>query len=460
MYQVFEISSKYFEYQVATRVYQDIEDEITAPEISLCFRYVDIFDRRAFSIKTGKHFHRPVKEDEISTFQSSVTVRDIFKFTPYEFNSLEDCTFADDKFRRIRLDGVNCYKKFHVSRFYTQEFICYHFKFGVSQVSQSLNTSFLYDRLSYSINEPGMMFSLDLNKTLFEPVDTMKVIISQRSYPFRSRAFSPVISRHYDVNNNNASYDLIKVCYSLIKISRLESPYETQCVETKKKFLLSEICKQKCLIGKVTSILNRIPYSTVITKPVNLKHVNPRDLNASDFVNKLVDIEYFCAKRCNYSSCEEIYTRTEISKEDVTPNDEFRFVIESPRSPAVTIKYNPKIILSEYLLYISTTVGIWFGVSAIHLNPVSSNVHIVLLSIGSYFNWTLLQNLHQREHSKRPRVNSHPQLNSNSSYLFRKVKKQSQGYSNSCLYCLETRLMLRSINIELLSLRAAVNNCL
>lgn len=467
LYQVFEISSKYFEYSVGTRVYQDIQDEIQAPEISVCFRYVDIFNRDQFGNLTGRYFKRPIKEYEINELQASVTVKDIFTFTPYEFDSLEDCAFSDGKFRRIHLDSRECYNKFHVSKFYTQEFICYHFKFGESIISKSSNITYSYDRISYSLTEPGTIFSLDFNKTLFEPVDTMKAIISQRSYPFRSRAFSPVISRHYNPTFNNASYDLIKVSYSVIGIYRLEPPYETKCVAAGDKYLFPGLCKQKCLIGKVSSQLNRIPYSTVITKAVNLQHVNAKDLNESDFVNKLVNIEAKCSELCNYSSCEETYSRTEINKEDVTPNDEFRVVIETPRAPAVTIRYSAKLSFAEYLLYISSTVGVWFGLSVIHLNPLqSSTLQKILFKLASHFNIPFVNknnkhfnhvNHHVKSLTKEKtivNVISKFSLSKNSN----RFKGYSNGYSNPCLYCLETRLMIRSINIQIMSLRAMTHN--
>ena len=397
------------------------------------------------------HLTRPTSEGEILAFQSNVTINDIFTFTPDHFASLEDCSFSDGKFRQIHLNSSKCYAHFLVTKYYTLQFICYHYTFqGITDHPRKTEHQaiyFPYYRLSHSLSAPGVMYSLDLNRSLFEPADTMKIVISQGSLPFRSRAFSPTVSRHYHPEWNNASYDLIKISYSLIKMYRMEPPYDTMCVNEHDLLMYSGVCNQKCLIGLTTSRLNRIPHSTIIMKPVHLQHVNVQDLADDDFTDQLSEIENLCNKLCNYSSCYEVYSQTYVVKEDVTPNDEIRFVVESPRTPAIIIQYSARITQAEYILYLSSTVGIWFGVSVHRLNPLNIfkySVGRVLWNVKKYFT---------------PRCNAvHPAVGRKKCSNCETSNVSKCSLLHPCLFCLETRMKLRNVHIQVMYLREMGKN--
>lgn len=449
-YQVVLISSKYFDYQAVTRVIQDIEEKVIVPELSLCFRYTDIFDLQKFHSIHGVWLTRPTKEGDVLTFQSQVTIKDIFMFTPWQFTSLEDCAFSDGKFRQIQRNNTQCYEYFHVIKYYTLQYICYHYKFLGNNSIKTDDDSiyFPYYRLSHSLSAPGVMYSLDLNRTLFEPADTMKIVISQKSFPFRSRAFAPSISRNYNPEWNNASYDLMKISFSLIKIHRIEAPYDTMCINEQDQLMYSGVCNQKCLIGLTTKRLHRIPHSTIITKPVKLKHVNVQDLIDDNFTDQLNEIENLCDKLCNYSSCDEVYSQTYVVKEDVTPKDEFRFIVESPRTPAIIIKYSPRISLSEYILYLSSTIGIWFGISVYRLNPLNIfnyNFNQINCYFKNYFA------------SKSNKINPCTDESRKCCKCLTTDVKQCSLF-RPCLFCLETRMMLRNVHIEVMYLREIGKN--
>src|SRR5688572_27676241 len=46
------------------------------------------------------------------------------------------------------------------------------------------------------------------------------------------------------------------------------------------------------------------------------------------------------------------------------------FIINLPREPAMTINHLPELRLVEFLVYIFSCFGTWFGLSILHLNPL------------------------------------------------------------------------------------------
>src|SRR5438270_6934839 len=51
-------------------------------------------------------------------------------------------------------------------------------------------------------------------------------------------------------------------------------------------------------------------------------------------------------------------------------DNETSFIINIPRDPFITINYKPQILLMEFLVYVLSCFGTWFGISVFKLNPI------------------------------------------------------------------------------------------
>lgn len=422
---MFSQSSKsFFSYTVTTRVHQELKKELYPPGISFCIRYIDILDLEKLNREKGLDWQWTSDMSEIRKRQPFLTMDDIFGFTPPAEQSLFGCKYRKpDSFELIRSKDCIKDKIFTVQKYYTQEFICYHYVFdGRAQFS--------FDRVSNSLTEAGMMFTLDFSPA-FDTADTIKIIAVKRKIPYKSKFLAPIFSRTYDPKTGNASYSLFRVTFSVINIKRQQPPYTTKC-RKRGESKSNGVCSSDCMIEKIGKSLMRIPFQSLTLKPSPLKHVNYDDINHPNKSKILSAAEDACQEECGYNNCEDDYTITRVTKEERSPRDRLRIQVEAPRSPLVSIEYEPKLSLNDYLIFVCSTFGIWFGLSFATINPF----HEIL-----YFGKKNIQ-FNKEDNTKGRRTVG-------------QRKKDSDSLITTCQshFCLETRLIVTHLKLQVISLR-------
>jgi len=293
--------------------------------------------------------------------QGMVSLEEIFQFTPSTEGSIDGCKFPSPVSFDL-LFSRNCISdnNFTVEKFYTQEFICYHIKFRDKR-------TFRFEDISNALNVGGMIFSLDFSEE-FKTADKIKIIVVQKILPFLSKFFAPTFSRAYDYQTQEAMYSMFRISYTIIDVTKLPPPYKTKC-NLNNKIPLAGICKSNCLLEKVTKEMNRVPFQSIVLDPYPLMHISFKDIKnreKRETFNKLVD---FCSQKCNYQDCKNDFTMTYVFKEERSPRDRLRIQLEAPRSPQLKLEYEPKSTFHEYSIYVSSSLGIWFGLSIFSLNP-------------------------------------------------------------------------------------------
>src|SRR6185437_650912 len=80
LFQIYQVCLVYFSYRTHTQVKYSLNTETQMPEVALCFRYVDILDRRNYKMYDINE--RPPKTlEEVVSDQSKLTSRQIFNLT-------------------------------------------------------------------------------------------------------------------------------------------------------------------------------------------------------------------------------------------------------------------------------------------------------------------------------------------------------------------------------------------
>lgn len=162
VYQVSKFTDVYFKYATESELSLSIPVEITPPDLTVCFRYVDILDVPSLSVKEKKKLRsleRLKKNDNFTQLSDAIieacTIQDIFKFTPDSGEILSRCSVKKTTdYDFYQFEGAKCRKRFIVFKFYLQEYICYRFK-RVLELEKSAPSTFSYHSISYALDRPG-----------------------------------------------------------------------------------------------------------------------------------------------------------------------------------------------------------------------------------------------------------------------------------------------------------------
>lgn len=92
------------------------------------------------------------------------------------------------------------------------------------------------------------------------------------------------------------------------------------------------------------------------------------DLRNASFARTLNELEKKCVELCYPPECDERNTITKITQEE---NDEATpvFVVNVPREPNMVIVSRAQLGMTEFVIYVFSICGTWFGLSALQLNP-------------------------------------------------------------------------------------------
>lgn len=340
----------------------DVPENWKSPNASFCPRYLDVFDKKAYKLKqTVVNFFTSRLSESIIYQQTLYTVADIFKYTPPEEDVFLRCFVRNETtYNYVQREGKACYELFKVDKFYHQEFVCY--RFSLINIA-----SFDFKKSAYALNFPGVFYLVELNTKYFNDTNFLKAIVHRTSFPAKTSAFAPVFSRKHS-SQSSANLNYFKLSYYSVTQERLEAPYKTQCTDYSKQGHISRRrCANDCVDKRTTEELDRVPFSTITTRPILLKHVSYRDIENRTFSLHYQQIESFCRKRCILVDCKEVYFVTQVSAEPY-PHF-FRFSVDAPREPSFIVTFLPKIDLNEFLVFVFSCFGTWFGISILSLDP-------------------------------------------------------------------------------------------
>lgn len=77
--------------------------------------------------------------------------------------------------------------------------------------------------------------------------------------------------------------------------------------------------------------------------------------------------ESICDSECRQEPCHITYTKSNMV---VTVHDIAQFIVKIPPEPFTKVTCHPSIRLIEFLVYILSCFGTWFGISVLGLNPL------------------------------------------------------------------------------------------
>ena len=368
LYQISEICVEYFSYKTNTKVVLLLDDKFNNPSIIFCTRYTDIIDRTNYE-KYGIHEKSSYNTTEYLSDQSKLKINDVFDLTPKPEDAMVGCQIHENDYTKEAKDY--CYSLFNVTKYLEGTFICYQFR------TKMWDMKFKCDHtvLSYDSFNQLYRISLHLRFLLSNGIKLISWIPNELNCLFSSL---PYVSRKYHDFSVRFGYDApdtSKINYIFISgdfhiISRLQSPYDTHCVENQEQS--DFYCKTKCNIASFKRH-NLFPPNEMTSSSLPMKHFNVETVKNESLIRYVKESSDKCMMQCNSPLCEDWFSVTTTKS---YPSKEDGFITISStcsNRPAIVIQYLPRVTLMELAIYASSSLGIWFGVSIFAINPFKGN---------------------------------------------------------------------------------------
>ena len=348
------ITYKYFSFETTTRITMDKKQTMDAPTLITCVKYMDVMDYKALSLKMGI----PIKSGDTidhNKFADKITIRDIFLFTPPVHQIMKRCTYRRKQDRRVLLqEGSDC-NFFRMIKFVMQSYVCY-------TMCPRNRVRFAIDELASSYNFEHTVFVVEWDK-IFLHAQTLFVMLTDAPLPYRSRLYGSI--KLLDGRNNTHVTDVL-VRNKITNIKLLPKPYDTACNRT-----YNQGDKTACLIRKMKEHkLDRIPNTEIITEPYDQRQVHTEDEEDATTRQMLDQIYAECDEEADGEKCDFTISETDARFYDSDNHTYMTFRAMSPAAPNSLIVSSPKFPFEDYLLYVSSCFGIWFGLSIHDMEPV------------------------------------------------------------------------------------------
>ena len=353
LYQVSHVADLYFKYKTTSSVSSIGKDKQKYPTLMFCVRYLDMIDDVSQTLKKLLY-------NDVLNELSKLTSRQIFDLTPTTDKIINRCVFRNNltDIMDYHQDPEICSQMFKTKKVVVGEHVCYLFdprtksKYSVSEAATSL--TFLNEIYSIYLHNDF------LKKT---PLVFLVSYFSSSNYsvdaPIYSRIFGEKIVRPKDMLGAQFFIHAMATHVSLQPY-----PYDTDCDLKNDPYS----CYLECFMESLKKI-ERIPWTVFIGEPNDYKILNLNDMTNKSTQRFVHESQSNCLNLCGSRfSCDYTYTRT---KAVMYTNDygHIRISAMTPFGPDVCIITHPRMILIEFVVHLGSCFGLWFGVSALSLDP-------------------------------------------------------------------------------------------
>ena len=349
-WQVSIVSITYFSYKTYSRLEVSRGDIFRFPTINFCSSYKEVMISSA-------------TENSVALFRRLPTVKNIFKLTPHENETLSGCRLREhlsDQMERKNLS--DCLAQFVTSKFVAGSGVCYTYQ-GSSSYSLS--------RVSSSSEHTGIVYELLLS-SIFR--NTSDIVIYWFTQPLNVRAKAKVVRSKkfaYRVFIDPSSNDSVNYVISRginHNVTLLPEPYDTQCLPNKSPIG----CFSKCYI-KFFKALKRVPFDEFISEPIDLPMVTSDDLKNETFQELVRIANKKCVTACARQACNQYYSITDVAAywKPKMKHNSLVIAAGTPVSNGLVINTYPSLVFLDFLNNLGVSGSIWLGVSVVSITMYS-----------------------------------------------------------------------------------------
>jgi hypothetical protein len=360
--QVTQMSALYFKYLTTTQVNFVLNKYIVHHSLVLCVRYTDILDRKRLAQETGIIIKYVKDVSDAVNVQSKLTVKQMFEYTPKADEIISGCFLRPSDWTFLTVSNSSCSTYFTVTRYMTQEFMCYTFE---PIRSKKLKT----DAATLSHFKQFTVYDVALAE-IFRKADHVIPITFVGRYPYVSRSFTDALILVKD--NMTPEYNLINISPNDYSIRLLEKPYVDACIN-KRPDLYHE-CRRECLMSLFEDH-EKIPVTEFLPEDMqsvlnyDLPPITTFDLEDPEVEENVRWMYKECHDKCYFNPCLMLYTKTTIR---TLVFKDFPLILASMTPTEADVKSESQATMSfvEYFSFICGCFGTWFGVSFFSLHRV------------------------------------------------------------------------------------------
>ena len=349
LYQVLDISKTYFAYDSKTTVSITIVSKMKIPMLSTCWDLQDVLDFKGLCHDHG--FAIPNTTNEYNDLFDTLTARQVFNYTPSVDSIIESCRVRlpqDYAYRENRYNASECSELFDVEKYIHRQNICY-------KKTTKLNSTAHIIKQTLNPAVPGLIYVVFLSRDFDTASWYTAIIHSTNSSMLYDAAYSP--KKYIFVGNNSLAMDLT---FYPTGISFLPAPYRTKCIpmnfcsgaEMVLKSIREKFIQNFSLIDTLAPIFT--PYDYPMITRTKLRN------------ETIVDLFRREAEKAENPPCpckfEYIVTRV-YAYQDSDP----MVKVYWPQDSRNDIRYFPSFPATDYIIYVCSSIGIWFGISVLSL---------------------------------------------------------------------------------------------
>lgn len=302
--------------------------------------------------------------DEDYYWLDVLTVTDMLNFTPQGY--IERCSYRDKTGNNIIKSDKNMCDIFEIKKYINQNYICFRLKTKEDYTIdlKSVVNSFYNRRMLYEVQFGG----------IYVNVTKIRTIITHKDLPYKSRTYSLRF-----IKKKSTGIYLQLSCQNVTD-TWLGYPYFNFICHTKHDMLWDD-CVYYCMQKKSLKNFNRLPFDAFHGVPIDKKILSPTLMNMYNVSETWSLWRNQCASSCKIRKCHYSYCITTghayamISDEGIEDHSS-AIRVESASGPDISVHYYPQMYLLDFIIYIFSSMGTWFGLVIISCNPVTAFTHI------------------------------------------------------------------------------------
>lgn len=362
-WQIINISSSFFTYRTSTLVSISIVEELAPPAISVCWLRQESLQYNSDGYEPKFGVHRDDMEN-VSLLLEKLTVREIFNISLSDdsiFTEKDACAIKKPSnfiWRYPLYSKDECLTMVSIQRFIHRSYMCYQ----ITPI-QDVNDTFTVGDVSYAPDHPNVLRMYYLNDAFIKNTLMGIYVHSGESSDLFDSIFS--VEELIDFNATNE----IAIIFSPTSQYRLPPPYDTMCdyapngFNTFTEYLYSELnnltTDELNLVHTFGFVYNDYDYPILTTDRLKNRSIH----DAFMALNRRLD-------RRTIKNCKLVYNVPSTIRQT---RDRLSITINWPQNSATTVKSIAVQGTMDYIIYVTSTVGIWFGCSALSiLSPIES----------------------------------------------------------------------------------------
>ena len=402
--QVSHVSNRYFRYHTRTVVDMIIPTKLESfPSMSTCWDMNRLINRTWIKKYYPEFLIDP--NNKSSTDSSDMKkirdlpIKDLFKGTPTTSQILDlspGCLIRfSDKFIPESYPGPECQSYFKIFQYFEREYVCYKF------VPEN-NTSFLrMIRYTMGPSYSGEMFQLNLDNEIFKNVGAISISVHTNG---SSKLYDSVFaSNHYFSDDK---YPGLRVSYREVKRTLLKAPYGRGCLDAPKNYSTGS----EYYIYQLNEYLSHnygfiSPFAPIYNHSSRYKvlhHESFKHKNISDLVITIMEKQSKYKHTCTIKFVDTTAELLNVDKSYVA--------LYWPQNEMLSLMYVPDQELIDYVVYIGSCIGIWFGLSAYSFHDLITLLVIFKSKYSNKITPISADNLFEKRNRRETTINVFNQI--------------------------------------------------